>query len=302
MLRSLAFTALLLASAAPSMAQDRVTLGYGRLFTNDYIGDGHDRWRTGSYNYSVIRGTTWSGRLPDHLGEILEYRFRSDIIAPMRVAGGTVDRPYASRLSFGVHTQAAFGPVEVSLGGDLVALGPQTGLADLQEWYHDTFGYSGPHGLDSEIDNAIRLTATAEAAWPVHVTETLTLRPFAELQVGGVEDVARVGADLIWGRVGQADLMVRDMATGQLIRAVEGPAAGFALVAGADWTQVGDSLYLPEDQGFAAVDERWRTRLGVHWQMAPKTSFFYGLTYLSEEFEGQEEGQLLGSLKLNFNF
>ena len=44
-------------------AQDRVTLGWGRLLTNDLLGDGRDRWRTGSYTLSRVRGPAWGGSL-----------------------------------------------------------------------------------------------------------------------------------------------------------------------------------------------------------------------------------------------
>lgn len=304
MLRSLLVPALMAAAtlaAGNAAAQDRVTLGYGRLFTNDYIGDGHDRWRTGAYTWSVIRGPEWQGDLPGRLGQIMEYRAASQIVAPMRVRADSVDRPYVGRLSFGVHSHAQLGPFEVSLGADLVVLGPQTRLADGQKALHDLFGFSGPHGTDFQIGNAVRLAGTAELAWPLHLSDRVLLRPFAEAQAG-VEDTMRVGADVIVGHVGQSDLFTRDNSTGHLIRAVTGPEHGFALVAGADWTQVGNSLYLPADEGYSAIGERWRTRLGVHWQVGPQTSFFYGLTRLSEEFDGQDEGQTLGSLKLNFNF
>lgn len=299
MLRSLIVAALLL--AAPAAAQERETLGFGRLFSNDFFGDGHDRWRTGSYQWSLIRGPGWDGSRPEALGEIVEYRFRSDILAPGRVVRGTVDRPYVGALSFGLHSHAALGAFDISLGADIVALGPQTGLAEAQEWYHDLMGLSQVKGTESQIADAFRLAGTAEAAFPLRLSDRALLRPFAEVQAG-VEDTLRIGADVMLGRVGQADLLTRDATTGHLIRAIEGPATGLAFTAGADWTLVGDSLYLPADEGFAALDERWRLRAGVHWQMAPRTSFFYGATWLSEEFAGQPEGQLLGSLKLNFNF
>lgn len=36
--------------------------GYGRLITNDIIGDGQDRWRTGSVTMSRAWGYRWDGR------------------------------------------------------------------------------------------------------------------------------------------------------------------------------------------------------------------------------------------------
>jgi hypothetical protein len=42
-------------------AGPREKLGYGRLVTNDYFGDGSDRWRTGSISSSRIWGTAGGG-------------------------------------------------------------------------------------------------------------------------------------------------------------------------------------------------------------------------------------------------
>jgi hypothetical protein len=290
--------------SAPAQAQtgERVTLGFGRLFTNDFFGDGRDRWHSGGYTFSLLRGAEGQVGRPDRLGSTLEYRLRSEIITPGTEDPVTgVDRPYAGTISLGLHSHAALGRTDVSLGADVMLMGPSTGISGFQEWYHDLFSLPDPPGRDSELGNAVHAGLTGELAWPLRITDTATLRPFVELQAG-IEDIARVGGDVILGRVGHDDLLTREVTTGSLIRAVEGPYSGWILIAGADWAQVGDSVLLPADQGFAPTDSRWRARVGVHWQAAPKMSFHYGLTWLSEEFEGQPEGQLIGGLKLNFNF
>jgi hypothetical protein len=46
---------------------------------------------------------------------------------------------------------------------------------------------------------------------------------------------------------------------------------------------------------------RERLRAGVGWR-GERLDAFYGLTYLSPEFEGQDEGQVLGSAHVNFRF
>ena len=59
-----AFFALLI-SSTPANAAERGRIGYGRLITNNFIGDGQDRWRTGSVDSSRVWGlrlwhlTTW---------------------------------------------------------------------------------------------------------------------------------------------------------------------------------------------------------------------------------------------------
>ena len=44
-----------------------------------------------------------------------------------------------------------------------------------------------------------------------------------------------------------------------------------------------------------------RLRAGLRWQGA-LASLFYGLPWLGKELEGQDEGQLGGLVRLNFNF
>jgi len=284
--------------------QERYTLGFGRLFSNDQIGDGEDRWRSGSYTFSILRGYDWEGAPPQRLFDIFEYRLRTEIIAPQRLNGPlSTDRPYVGSLFFGLHTHFAQGETLISGGMDIIAVGPQTGVADWQDWFHDlvdapTFSQGVK---EAQVDNAIYAQATIEAARPVMLNETTQLRPFLEVQAGA-ETLIRAGADVIIGPHLQDVLWLRDSTTGQLYQGVGGNLSGFGFVLGADAAQIADSRYLPASYGVQAEETRMRARAGVHWQFGPDASFFYGLTYLSEEYEGQPEGQVLGSVKLNFNF
>lgn len=293
-----------LMAAAPVAAQERETLGFGRIFTNDYFGDNNDRWRTGSYSYSIVRGHEWTGQLPSAPGAIIEYRLRTEIIAPSNLNGaGSKDRAYAGTIAAGVHTHFTRGGANMSAGLDLVAVGPQTGVADVQDWFHEIV--SAPSVSNSvvanQVANAVYPTALAEMSYPIALNQKTTLRPFIEAQYG-VENFVRVGADVLIGQVLQGDLWLRDSTTGQLYSGIEDRDAGFGFVLGADYTVIEDSAYFPASFGTIAEDERFRARAGVHMRMGPGMSYFYGLTYLSEEYVGQPEGQVLGSLKLNFNF
>lgn len=290
--------------AGPALAQDRDTLGFGRLFTNDYFGDGEDRWRTGSYSFSIVQGPPWSGAAPEDFGAILEYRLRSEIIAPSALSGdGSDDRAYVGAITTGLHSHISRGNWDLSAGLDLVFTGPQTGTADAQDWFHNLVGAPavGAAVQQNQIGNAVYPTLVAEAAYAVPMSATTTLRPFAELQYG-VEDFVRVGADVLIGQVLQSDLWLRDGPSGQLYSGIYGGEIGTGFVLGADYTLVEDSEYFPASFGTDATGDRLRVRAGIHSRFAAGSSFFYGLTYLSEEFEGQDEGQLVGSLKLNFNF
>ncbi|PRX37424.1 hypothetical protein SAMN05216257_101447 [Meinhardsimonia xiamenensis] len=299
-----AVACLLLAVPSIAPAQDgRQTLGFGRLFNNDGLGDGRDRWRTGSYTVSWLRGREpWSGALPESMGEVLEYRFRGEIIAPANLASPAPgDRRYVGALSVGLHSHFERGRTRFSLGGDLVATGPMTGLGGFQEFVHDLFGMSSPApALANQIPNAFHPTATASVTREIGMAGgAVRLMPFVEGQVG-VETLVRAGADLKIGRAGSGGLWLRDVVTGQQYHAAPG-AQGLSLTLGGDIAHVASSAYLPA--GEPAVPEPTRTRLraGLTWQ-GERSTLFYGVTWLGKEFQGQPEGQVVGSLSLKFRF
>lgn len=69
---------------------------------------------------------------------------------------------------------------------------------------------------------------------------------------------------------------------------------------GGDVAYIHDSVLLPAS-GPAAEEMRFRLRGGVNYVYG-MSNFFYGVTYLSEEFVGQDEGQLVGSMSMMLRF
>ncbi len=300
-MRLFAMIVAMVLAVLPVRAEERVTLGWGRLFTNDAFGDGSDRWRTGGYTLSRVRGASWSGSLPDRVGDILEFRFRGEIIAPENlIAAVPGDRRYAGTLAFGLHTHFMLGQAETSIGGDLVVLGPQTGLGKFQRAAHDLLGIAEPQVLNNQIGNRIAPTVTGEMGRSFRVGGTVTLRPFVEAQAG-VESLVRAGGDIVVGGAWDDALMLRDVTTGQRYAGIRSLARGVSFTFGADIARVFASDYLPGGGAAELSDERMRARAGVEWQ-GERAGVFYGLTYLGPEFEGQPEGQLTGSLRVNFDF
>lgn len=287
--------------ATPGMAQERVTLGWGRLFSNDALGDTADRWRTGAYAISWVRGARWDGALPGNFGEILEFRFRADTIAPENlITPDPIDRRYAGAVTLGVHSQFALGGFEADVGADLVFVGPQTGVGRFQSWVHNAFGLGDVGALGTQIGNTVQPTVSAEIARRFDLGPA-EFRPYLEARAGD-ETLVRAGGDLVIGQFGRRDLMLRDVGSGQRFRAVQGSAeTGTSLVLGGDVARVWDSIYLPDGGAVTASDTRHRLRAGVHWQ-GERSAVFYGVTYLSPEFEEQSEGQTVGALSLNIKF
>ncbi len=288
--------------AVPAAAQQREALGWGRLLTNDAIGDGKDRWRTGSYVLSHLRGPDWTGALPARPGEILEFRLRLETIAPADlVVANPLDRRYVGALSLGVHTHFETAGVESSLGADAVIVGPQTGISSLHEDLHDALGLPTPTVFGGQIGDDVFLTLTAEFGRTLPLGANGQFRPFVEAQAGA-ETLVRVGGDLTFGQFAMGALMLRDTTTGQRYRAVAGDGAqGVSVVLGGDIAEVFDSEYFLATDAITPSDTRKRLRAGMHWQGA-QSEVFYGLTWLSKEFEEQPDDQVLGSINLRLQF
>jgi Uncharacterized protein conserved in bacteria (DUF2219) len=290
-----------LAGAMPAVGQDRVTLGFGRLFTNDALGDGHDRWRTGGTVVSVLRGAAWTGSLPSAPGEVLEFRLRADIIAPASiVTAAPGDRRYAGTIALGLHTHFALGQAEASVGADVIALGPQTGLGRFQMRAHDLLGLERPEVLGDQIGNQVLPSLTLEVGQTFQFGPRVAVRPFVEAQAG-LETLLRAGGDVVIGGAWQGGLMLRDVGTGQRYVGIDGGGGGLSFTLGGDVARMFGSAYLPAGGVAVLSDHRERLRAGVAWQ-GDRLDAFYGLTYLSPEFEGQDEGQVLGSLRVDFKF
>lgn len=285
----------------PGEAIERTTLGWGRLFNNDFLGEGRDRWRTGSYWVSLVRGPVWNGKLPDQIGAIIEYRFRAETITPANLTGPDPgDRRYVGALSFGGHSHFQWNKMEVRAGADLVFTGPQTGVGQFQRSLHQLFGAPVPAILDDQIPNGIHPTALVEFGQSVVLSHNLQLRPFIEMQAG-VETFVRIGADLHFGKAGQADLFSRDVVTGHRVPITQTGPLGLSIAVGGDVAHVEHSAYLPAYGGYDVSAPRWRARAGLMWQWTD-AQVFYGLTYLGKEFGAQNEGQLVGSLMGKVSF
>lgn len=287
--------------AAPAHAEDRQGIGIGRLFNNDFFGDNRDRWRTGSNVISLLRGLGWEGQLPTSFGDVIEYRFRAEIVAPDNLtSGGFPDRRYVGALSFGMHTHFRVEKAEISLGADMVAVGPQTGLGRMQKTVHDLVGAPVPGVLANQVEDGFHPTALVEVSQPFEFGNAVMVRPFVQGQAG-VETLARVGVDMVFGHFGQEDLLLRDVVTGQLYRGVATKQPGYSFILGGDTAKVYDSAYISKADGYVLTDSRDRLRAGVHWQ-GEENSVYYGVTWLGREFKAQTEEQVVGSLRFNFKF
>lgn len=295
--------ALLCLMPANAQAEDWSQIGYGRLINNDFLGDLKDREQSGSYVASRIYAKSWSGALPGRAGEVLEFRLQADIKAPDNLVTPAVgDRPYAGSVTFGLHTHYQQAGMEISLGAEIVATGPQTRLDQFQTALHDGLGVAPPSAatLAGQIGNGFHPGAVIEMGRSFSLSNRTQLRPFVEGRAGA-ETLIRAGADLVIGQLTQGDLMVRDGITGQRYRTVTSEGNGVALIMGVDTAMVSESIYLPSAAGYTLSDTRDRARIGLHWENNRMHGFF-GVTYLGREYTSQSSEQVVGSVRLALKF
>lgn len=73
-------------SAQQAFAETQYSrIGHGRLLTNDLLGDGKDRWRTGSYALSFAFSKRDEGDAPQAkaFGDVIELRAVSNSLRPL---------------------------------------------------------------------------------------------------------------------------------------------------------------------------------------------------------------------------
>ncbi len=203
-------------------------------------------------------------------------------------------------LTLGVHSHFQAAGLETSLGLDLAITGRQSGISSLQDALHDLLDMTRPRVASNQIGNGFHPTLVLETGRGFQVGRA-DIRPFAEAQAG-LETFVRAGLDLSFGTYGRGALMIREHTTGQRYRAVAGDVEpGLTFTLGGDVARVFDSELLPEGGAAVLKDTRQRLRAGIAWQ-GDRSSVLFGLTWLGKEFEGQREGQTVGSINLQLNF
>lgn len=289
-------------NAGPATALDRNFMGMGFLLNNDYLGDGHDRWRTGSINLSFAwkhEPTIWGNFTSTK--EFVELRLRAEAITPSSLASPQEDdRLYAGVTSVGIHKHIDFNSSKLSLGIDLVAVGSSTGISRVQREIHD-FLSKDDFGVTEEVKNGIHPTALAEFSRGFEFGDLANVQPFIEIQ-SGIESFARLGVDVEFFNLKNRCPKVRDSTTGHeyFLGNCRG-GVGSSVVLSGDVARVFKSRLLPSNQEFKVSNPRVRLRAGFG-KYGKDGSFFYGLTWLSREFSSQSQAQVIGSVSINIYF
>jgi hypothetical protein len=230
------------------------------------------------------------------------------------------DRPYAGWLYLGVGVVWKDSNVRNSLVLDIGVVGPASQAEETQNFIHDLRGFDSPNGWDNQLDDEIAFTLAYERMWrwPHHAQRSgldWEVLPHAGLAAGTVRTFANAGAEL---RVGLN--LPDDFGTSSI-----GPAATTSTpvdgLMGADrsWFDVGAYLFVRVDgravarniflDGNTFSDSHSVSKNPLVADLSAgaainykNTKLAYALVYRTEEFEEQDDGQVFGTVSLNWTF
>ena len=115
-----------------------------------------------------------------------------------------------------MHSHFQHNGLEHSTGIGASVLGKQTGLSDFQTAFHKVVGEHIPSGsvLSRQIGNQVLFGPIVEIGKTIPNGDRMSIRPVFE-GYATAEILARVGADVHFGRAFSWSLFVRDPVTGQ---------------------------------------------------------------------------------------
>lgn len=230
------------------------------------------------------------------------------------------DRPYAGWLYLGLGVVWKNAEVRNSLVLNVGVVGSWSYAQEAQRLVHDARGLGHPNGWDNQLHNELGVLVTYERKWrwPKHerrVGLDWEFLPHAGIALGNVYTYANLGGEL---RAGLN--LPDDFGTASI-----GPAAttstpvdgrqgaersrfdlGLYLFARADGRAVAHNIYLDGNTfgNSASVDRKWfvadlSAGVAVNYK---NTKLAYAFVYRTEEFYGQKEAQVFGTVSMNIAF
>lgn len=287
--------------AGPVAAESRLSYrGEVGSFTNDYFGDGHDRWRSGSYQrsyYSEGYQFTWA--------DGLELRARAEIVTPWTPSKQPgSDILYSTSIGAAAFVHNRVLGFETRIGGEVLLLGDASGLEGLQATFHDSLGMDDsfdPSRDDlNRVENGVVLRFESEIGRAINFVPRTMVRPYVDATFGADEAMG-LGVDFVIGPLAGAEVWTRDVVTGRLLTPETNRISGTSWVAGWDIRSVETSVHFPDHAEVELEPIQQRARVGV--QVGSKfANFFIGQAWVSPSFVGQSESQRLGMLSVAFVF
>lgn len=231
------------------------------------------------------------------------------------------DRPYAGWLYLGLGLVWKNADVRNSLVLNVGVVGSWSGAEETQRLVHEARGLAVPNGWDNQLHNELGVLAVYERSWrwPKHERRTgfdCEFLPHAGAALGNVYIYANLGGEFRAGlnlpddfgtaTIGPAATTSTPVEGAQRATRAERFDFGIYLFARVDGRAVAHNIFLDgntfgespsADRKILVADLSVGASLNYH-----NTKVTYALVYRSEEFEAQKEGQLFGSITLNFPF
>lgn len=229
------------------------------------------------------------------------------------------DRPYAGWLYVGLGLVWKNASVRHSLNLNIGVVGSWSLAEEAQRTVHELRGLEAPNGWDNQLHNELGVVAVYQATWrwPRHerrVGLDWEFLPQLGAAVGNVQIYANLGGEFRVGLNLPDDFGTAGIDPGTPTPTpVEGAQQasrarrfdlGAYLFVRADGRVVAHNIFLDGNTfgNSPSVDHRWLVAdLSVGASINYKnTKFTYAMIYRTKEFEGQKEGQLFGSISINF--
>ena len=230
------------------------------------------------------------------------------------------DRPYAGWLYLGVGVVWKNADVRNSLVLNMGVVGSWSLAEQAQRLVHDSLGEGHPNGWDNQLHNEFGVVATyqREWRWPKHTRRSgfdWEFLPHAGLAVGNVQTYANLGGELRAGLnlpddFGTASISPAATTSTPVEGSQRAPRSrfdlGLYLFARADGRAVAHNIFLDGNTfgNSPSVDRKWFVAdLSVGAAVNIKnTKLAYAFVYRTKEFYGQKEGQIFGTVSMNFAF
>ncbi|MGV3659901.1 MAG: lipid A deacylase LpxR family protein [Prosthecobacter sp.] len=282
----------------------------------------------GSKHYSdtsrlggIFDGLTWTGggEYERHVAFGIGQQFFTPVDTRTR-ALLEGQRPYAGWLygSFGLVWKSP--KVKNSLIFNIGVVGPWARAEETQRYVHERLGQSYPEGWDNQIGNEIGINMAYEKKWRIRDREDASgfdwdVLPYFGASLGNVNTSANIGTEIRFGYNIPDDFGSGGIAeTASTPTAVNDPAYakpwrrpfGMHLFARAEGRGVLRNIFLDGNtfRESHSVDKYpFVADLSAGFALNYKnTKMVYALVYRTKEFDGQQGGQVFGSVSLNFNF
>lgn len=230
------------------------------------------------------------------------------------------DRPYAGWLHLGVGAVWKNADVRNSLVLNIGVVGSWSYAQEAQRLVHDARGLGHPNGWDNQLHNELGVIATYERKWrwPKHeqrVGFDWEFLPHAGVALGNVQTYANLGGELRAGLNLPDDFGTAAISpaapTSTPVDGREGAERsrfdlGFYVFARADGRVVAHNIFLDGNTfgDSPSVDRKWLVAdLSVGAAVNYKnTKIAYAFVYRTEEYHGQREAQIFGTVSVNVTF